>query len=459
MKKTHHKKQVADAVSRKFERLRSKPPEQRTGAENLRALMGIETIELIECEKSEEELEQKIILYLREGVNPASKNFTKYPNEIHEVMNARLNEMSSGIVYTYLWRQSWGYGRNYCRISYATIVNNTLVKSRSTAQRAIYTLQELHFIVRSLLENGDPDVDQAGALYRIITPNEIINGKTEEGVLLEDIPIEGVLMISIPIKGISTIGIDNKTENSLNISNKKINTDNQCNDSGYTNGEYTNNKHTDSDYNPLPIKGIPIKDIPLQNPVTKPIIQNYTDKRYTDNKYTFKEDNLKDSLSQEEIIDHFYNCIGQKDITRKKRERANNCLQGLLNEGYSLEDIKFAAEWTVKNIEKKLYDFSIIEHTINQAMSEKEGIEKREAEKLEKGRLAEEEKEEQERLEKESQEMESYKENMDQNERERLKSLALAELRDDPKIREEFISDTLIRIKENEILKKGFGKI
>jgi len=47
-----------------------------------------------------------------------------------------------------------------------------------------------------------------------------------------------------------------------------------------------------------------------------------------------------------------------------------------LSEGYSLEDIQFAAGWTIKNTEKKLYDFSILEHTIGQALSKREETKK-----------------------------------------------------------------------------------
>jgi hypothetical protein len=166
------------------------------------------------------------------------------------------------------------------------------------------------------------------------------------------------------------------------------------------------------------------------------------------------KDNIKDTLSQEEIIDYFYSHIDQKSVTNKKRERANNCLQGLLNEGYSLEDIKFAAEWTVKNTEKKLYDFSIIEHTISQAMSKKEEIEKREAEKLEKERLSLEEKEEAERLEKESALMEFHKAQMSQKDRDELRKQALEEIGNTKGIKAEFITDILINTKENEILKR-----
>lgn len=455
MKKTQHKKQVADAISRKFERLKSKPPEQRTGAENLRALMGIETVVPVVQEQLAEEPEQKIVLYMREGVNPAFKNFTKYPNELHEIMNTRLKEMSAGIVYTYLWRQSWGYGRNYCRISYTTIVNNTLVKSRSTAQRAIRMLQETHFIVKGLLENDVPNVDQTGVLYRILTPSEVINGKTEEDVLLENIPIDGVLIIGIPTISIGKNGFvgQDKPVSNGNIENNKTSTDNRYTDREYTDNQYTDKRYTDSEHPPVPIIGIPMKGTPSHNSTIKPTISGYTDKRYTDSRYTFKEDNLKDSLSQEELISHFYDCIGQQKLTSIKRERARECLKQMLNEGFSLEDISFAIEWTIDNSKEKPYEFSIIQHTISQAMADKDKVETEKARRKEQEQIAIQEKADEDRLEKERAEIEAFKEKMEPEERERLRQKALEEINKMEGIKKDFITEVLIRAKENEILK------
>ena len=59
-------------------------------------------------------------------------------------------------------------------------------------------LIEKHFVVKALLEDGQPSVTNDGGLYRIITPQEIKNGKTEEGVPLDRIPIEGTITINMP---------------------------------------------------------------------------------------------------------------------------------------------------------------------------------------------------------------------------------------------------------------------
>jgi len=151
-----------------------------------------------QSEEKQESGRRSVVLYLREGVNPADSNFTKYPNDIHLVMLDELGKEYEGILYVYLWRQSFGYGRNYCRTSYLEIMSNTLISSRKTAQRAVSSLVEKHFIVRAKHENGIPNVNQQGALYRVFTPREIQSRTTEEGLSFDDLTTDGVVCQAIP---------------------------------------------------------------------------------------------------------------------------------------------------------------------------------------------------------------------------------------------------------------------
>ena len=117
---------------------------------------------------------------------------------MHTVMTEHLDKEYEGILYMYLWRKSFGYGRNYCRTSYLDIQKNTLIRSRKTAQRAIGILAEKHFVIRARLDNGTPNVNQQGALYRIMTPVEIKDQRTEEDVFFVELPSEGVVCQAIP---------------------------------------------------------------------------------------------------------------------------------------------------------------------------------------------------------------------------------------------------------------------
>ncbi len=76
------------------------------------------------------------------------------------------------------------------------------------------------------------------------------------------------------------------------------------------------------------------------------------------------------------IVTGFYSSIGQSRISKGKRERAEKVIEELLADGFSTEDIQFAAEWTPGNAKEEVYDFSIIKHTIGQAMAAKTDREK-----------------------------------------------------------------------------------
>ena len=114
-------------------------------------------------------VKEPVVLYGRDGVNPASQNFTKYPNKIHPIMQDALKgKEAAAVAFMYLWRVSFGYGRNYCRVSLQAIERETVIGSRKTVQRAMNLLSAETFIVKGRLESGEQDKTQKGCLYRIL---------------------------------------------------------------------------------------------------------------------------------------------------------------------------------------------------------------------------------------------------------------------------------------------------
>ncbi|KKK54777.1 hypothetical protein LCGC14_3081290, partial [marine sediment metagenome] len=348
--------EIADLATKRFDRMkeeRQEQAQQRTGHENLKLILGMNGGAA--REEPEPETKPQIVLYLRDGVNPADKNFTKYPNEIHPVINERLQDMSEGVLYVYLWRQSWGFGKNYCRVSHKTVVRDTLIGSRSTAQKAMSVLIDKRFVVKALTKEGNQDVDQTGALYRILTPSEVTTGRTEEGVLLDNLPAEGVPMVGIPVKGIPANADKQDANGGIPIN-------------GTPNKQYTDDRYTDNKHTSVPTIGIPMDGIPEVKAHDERPEPKHTDNRYTDNQTPLKEDSLKDSLSPDPVIT-FYTGIDQTKISKAKRERGYKVVQELKADGFSLEDIAYAAEWTPKNAKEKLFDMEILKHTIGEAIS------------------------------------------------------------------------------------------
>ncbi len=274
----------------------SESTEQRTGAQTLRVLLEDEMP--LEQPEPIEETKEHIILYLREGLRGIERNWTKYPNNIHGAMRDHLDKSSDGILYVYMWWRSWGFARNFCRMSQKQAVDETVIDSIRTVKRSLDTLAEKCFIVKAMTEDEEIDTTKQGTLYRVMTPKEIDDQMTEEGITFSDIPIEGIFMPTMTPDKINGVA---------------VNADNNNRDD--------NTRKIDRGKNVTP----------------------------------FKEDSLKDSLSPREIVSGFYRGIGQLKISKAKRERAEKVFKELAEDNFSPEDIQFAVEWTLKNAREKPY--------------------------------------------------------------------------------------------------------
>jgi len=100
-----------------------------------------------------------------------------------------------------------------------------------------------------------------------------------------------------------------------------------------------------------------------------------------------------------------------------------------------------------------LYDSINDNWNVPKGYLEAEKEKEREAQRLKRERIGRLEQEEQDRAEQERVELEAYKEALDPEERAKLRERALAEIRGMEGVKEEFITDILIKAKENEILK------
>ncbi len=384
------------------------PKDTRTGREQMQSILAPEIVTLPIKKESKPEPKPQVVLYLREGVNPAEKNFTKYPNDMHSLMTDRLTEYES-LLYVKLWRESWGYGKNYCRIGYSVLLKETSLRSKSTVTRAVAGLREKRFIVLALDKSDHSKTTQEGSIYRVFAPVEILDGKTEEDIVLESIPTEGVLCVSILNEGILT------------------------------------GNSSQTDYTGIFPQSIVTESIPTESDKHSPGGCSQTE--YTQGEYTSKEDSLKDSLSPD-LIELFYTGLGQEKIAKAVRERGISVLQELREGNFSEEEVRYAIEWTLKpgNTTEKIRDLSILHHTIGQALAARfvEELAADAAQKEEAGvRAAEEERK---RLEGE---IEKKLAEMDPGQLAELENQAREEMSG---INEEFITEMSIRGKMKELL-------
>jgi len=124
-----------------------------------------------------------------------------------------------------------------------------------------------------------------------------------------------------------------------------------------------------------------------------------------------------------------------------------------LEEGFNPEDVQFAVEWTLKNTKEELYDFSIIKHTIGQAMPAKKKAKAEKARKEEEERIAAERHAGEKKREEEKARIDSYKKTLSSKERTRLRERAEAEIKKSGQYKAEFVTEFLIEAKENELVK------
>ena len=439
--KRRSKEAIRSKVAKQIKEMQhseSIPTDTRTGREQLQSILAPDIVTLPAREKHRPESKSRIVLYLRDGVNPADKNFTKYPNEMHGLMTERLTEFES-LLYIKFWRESWGYGKNYCRIGYSTLLRQTSLRSKSTVTRAIAGLREKRFIVLALDEGSSPKTTQAGTIYRVFAPSEILDGKTEEGISLQSIPAEGILCRDILNE--ARPKEPHKQGNDTGVSKESI-----------PQQDILTEKSSQNDDTGVFSKGVVTKNIPVNSGDYR--AEGYIQREYTQEEDTFKEDSLKDSLSPDQIITSFYKGIGQERIAKEKRERANSCIEELIKDGFPLHDIQFTVEWTLNNTKEKLYDFSIIKHTIGQAMAAKEKIKAAATKKLQKERIATRKQADEKKREEEKAKIDSYKETLSSEERARLRERAEAEIRESGQYKTEFITEHLIEAKESELIRE-----
>jgi len=356
-----------------------------------------------------------------------SKSFYKVPNTVDDLVTPTLSAAEE-VIYRRLIRLSWGWGKNYCRAGIRYFQQTSGIKSRTTIKTAIDSLLDRKIIYRHVDKDGQTDRNQNGTIYIVPVPGVPENSAPNIGIPENDTPGEttnrrksktGGTNTSIPENGILDTGIPKN--DAMGVSNTSI------------------PKNSTPDANEVKTTvqgGVPKNGIPENNPIKD-----------------ISKDSLKDTLSSRAIISGFYEGIGQKKIAAQKRERAENSLEELLNDGFTPVDIQFAVKWTLANAKEELYDFSIIKHTIGQAIAAKGKVEAGVARKLQEEKIAAQEQADEKKREEEKAKIDSYKETLNSEERTRLRERAEAEIRESGQYKTEFITEHLIEAKESELIR------
>ena len=150
------------------------------------------------------------------------------------------------------------------------------------------------------------------------------------------------------------------------------------------------------------------------------------------------------------LITKLYQGIGRGKADIFERESGKKHIGDLLEKGYSLEDIDFAIEWSLENARSEIEDFSSIKDLIERAMAAREEYMAKRTQQAEEEVKGNEEEEIGRKV------VDAYRNIMSDAEKKKLRKRVMAEILKDERINEEFVTEQLIVIKENEIIRTEY---
>lgn len=157
-------------------------------------------------------------------------------------------------------------------------------------------------------------------------------------------------------------------------------------------------------------------------------------------------------ITESKLISKLYKGIGNGKVDIFERESGKRHIKELVEKGYSLEDIDFAVEWSLEKAISEVEDFSSIKDLIERAIADREKY------MAERTQQAEQEVKGQGEEEIERKMVEAYRKMMPEAEEKRLRQQVLEKIRQDERMNEEFVTEQLLIIMENEIIRKEYLK-
>ena len=343
-------------------------------------------------------------------------HYYKCENDVSDKL-APTQTLAEQSVYRRLYRLSYGFRKDTCRVGMGALAEACNITSRNTIKKAISGLvKKKHIAITAEAKNNS-----AGTEYRIFRPYEIFAAVSKiDGAELD-------AARSTPSK--NDIAAVSKIAVAKNDRVKEVASERKREN--------------------VAVMGISGSLAPSIIDIANSTVS----KTAVAKNDHIKEDSLKDILSPDPVL-YFYICLGQKRVSGQQRGKGTTVLRKLKKDGFTIEEIQYAIEWTTTsgNTPEQPYDFGIIPHTIGKALSARsKAQEAADAAQKEAARVSAAE-EERRRLQGEIQEMRTR---MAEDELADLREKALKEIRNTDGIKEQFINEPLITAKENEILQRG----
>jgi hypothetical protein len=218
-------------------------------------------------------------------------------------------QLAAQVTYLWLFRYAYGFNRNHCRVSRPALMRVTGLSKRGL-DLSLAGLERLGWI-RTVEVSY-----RQGTLYQIYLPHERLE-ELSSSLLSSSLPNS-----SLPLK--------HKRESINNI--------NSLSDNRPSNSQ-------------LPYSRILSRDL-------------------NDNPHPSEQ--LPDSRL-EQLLDKFYAGLNQRRISSMKRDRGLTVLARLLRDGYTIDEIAYAIDWTIASI-SGLHSIGILPEVMGQALAARERL-------------------------------------------------------------------------------------
>jgi hypothetical protein len=218
-------------------------------------------------------------------------------------------QLAAQVTYLWLFRYAYGFNRNHCRVSRPALMRVTSLSKRGL-DLSLAELERLGWI-RTVEVSY-----RQGTLYQIYLPHE----RSEE-------LSSSLLGSHLPS---SSLSFKHKRESINNI--------NSLSDNGLRNSQIPTSR----------IRGRDLDNGP------------------------YRSQQLPDSRL-EQLLDKFYAGLNQRRISSMKRERGLAVLAHLLRDGYTIDEIAYAIDWTIASI-SGLHSIGILPEVMGQALAARERL-------------------------------------------------------------------------------------
>ena len=235
------------------------------------------------------------------------------------------------VLYSRLFRLSYGFNRNYCTVSQPLLMERTGL-SRNTIRTALQTLLDDIWI--QIIGAGN----RVSTTYRIILPREKHLGEQSRGAKID------AQNLRVKNRGAEFDFAEGQKRDRQNLSGsqEKSRTTHNSNDLRERGSKF--------DAQDLPALLLTHRSSTLSD-------RQIEDPHTSDNSML---------LSARELIDKFYSLLGQRVSKSKQKKSLDECLS-LLQEGFTVEEIDYTISWLITH-HPTTGSFSRLPHFIDQAL-------------------------------------------------------------------------------------------